>query len=214
MNINDKGKENNPQSSSMNSNINMGIMPNSVITGKDKGKAIAEPHDARFLKNLNTFSNMMEARVPLKGVVIRERVESDVPHSAVNVKDKGKDAITDSLMKRKDKGKAIAEPVDHSYMKKLKNHMMDFRVPLKGVIIRDREEADSGSSRVEFAPKDKVKVVGIPINYITLDKKDKLCSCPPPLRTPSNRSLFLSVCVCARVILILLLIQSLCSLVE
>ncbi|GJT10828.1 hypothetical protein Tco_0857870 [Tanacetum coccineum] len=187
VNINDKGKENNPQSSSRNSNINMGKMPDSVMTRKDKGKAIAEPLDARFLKNLNTFSNMMEARVPLKGVVIRERGESGVPHSAVNV-DKGKDAITDSLMKRKDKGKAIAEPLDHSFMKKLKNHMMDFRVPLKGVITGDREEAVSGSSRVEFAPRDKGKVVGTPINHITLEKKDKLRSCPPPLRTPSNRT--------------------------
>ncbi|PWA62901.1 hypothetical protein CTI12_AA358680 [Artemisia annua] len=186
VNINDKGKEN-PQSSSRNSNINMGIMSDSVMMRKDKGKAIAEPLDARFLKSLNTSSNMMEARVPLKGVVIRERGESDVPHSAVNIKDKGKDAITDSLMKRKDKGKAIAEPVDHSYMKKLKNHMMDFRVPLKGVIIRDREELVSGSS-VEFEPKDKGKMVGTPINYITLEKKDKLHSCPPPLRTPSNRT--------------------------
>ncbi|KAL8218064.1 hypothetical protein R6Q57_021437 [Mikania cordata] len=97
-------------------------------------------------------------------------------------------AKPDSLAKRKDKGKAIADPLDYPSGKKFKNTMTEFGDPLKGVTIKEIEDMLTGSSIVNLAPKDKGKRVSTPINYHTMEKKDQQSSCPPILRTISNRN--------------------------
>ncbi|KAI3735038.1 hypothetical protein L6452_14525 [Arctium lappa] len=155
---------------------------------KDKRKATDVPFSAHRMKNAKTNTDAV------------------IPHSTVKIKDKGKENVVQSsyssmqntninmsfimppLMKRKDKGKAIAEPLDYPPMKKVKNNMVEMRVPLSGVKIKDRGETVTGSSHVDLAQKDEGKAVSTPINYRTLEKKDKGRSCPPLLRTSGNRN--------------------------
>ncbi|XP_076908985.1 uncharacterized protein LOC143566087 [Bidens hawaiensis] len=99
-------------------------------------------------------------------------------------RDKGKEnavqsntglTMADDLMKRKANGKAIAELPDYPSRKKLKNYMMDFNGPLKGVVIKERDGTVTGSNSIST-----------PIKYLTLEKKDQQISCPPILRTLNN----------------------------
>ncbi|KAK9063324.1 hypothetical protein SSX86_017194 [Deinandra increscens subsp. villosa] len=190
------------------SNDNMsGAPPEFIMKIKDKGKAIAVPLDYPSRKKLQ--NNMMEFGVPFKGVKLKEREGIVTSSSSVNLaqKDKGKENVLqsgyslagnskenmavappESLMKIKDKGKAIAVPFDYPSRKPLQNNMMEFDVPLKGVKIKEREGIATGSSSVNLAQKDKGKGVFTPINHHTLKKKDQADSCPPILRTMSNRN--------------------------
>lgn len=155
---------------------------------KDKRKAIDLPFSTHQMKNAKT------------------NTDSLIPHSTEKIKEKGKENAVQSsyssmnntninmsfimppLLKRKDKGKAIAVPLDYPLMKKVKNNMVEVRVPLSGVKIKDRGETFTGSSRADLAQKHEGKAVATPINYRTLEKKDKGSSCPPLLKTTGNRN--------------------------
>lgn len=202
--IKDKDKENAVQSGyslAGNANIDKGItMSDSLMKRKDKGRAVAVPLEYPSINNVK--SNIGEAHVPLKGVIIKERGETATGSSHVDLprKDDGKAVLTpNSVINRKDKGKAIAVTLDNPSMKYMKSNMVEGRVPLKGVVIKDRGETVSGSSCVDPVQKDEGKAVATPINYRTLEKKDKRSSCPPLLRATSNRffslSLSFSICV-------------------
>ncbi|KVI04812.1 hypothetical protein Ccrd_016861 [Cynara cardunculus var. scolymus] len=139
---------------------------------KDKREAIDVPFSAHHMKNAKTS---MDALIPHSTVKIKDKVkEKDVQsNSSMRSTNINTSFIMPPLLKRKDKGKAIAVPPDYPPVKKVKNNMVEVRVPLSGVKIKDRGETDKGSSRVDLAQKDKGKAIATPISYRTLGKKDK-----------------------------------------
>ncbi|XP_076897950.1 uncharacterized protein LOC143551390 [Bidens hawaiensis] len=122
----------------------------------DKRKTADVP--LRLVKNTNTSTD-------------RDKGKENVVQSNTGL------TMADDLMKRKAKGKAIAESPDYPFKKKLKNYMMDFNGPLKGVVIKERDGTVTGSNSVST-----------PIKYHTLEKKNQQISCPPILRTMNNRN--------------------------
>ncbi|XP_071689564.1 uncharacterized protein [Rutidosis leptorrhynchoides] len=141
----------------------------------DKGKTIDVPLNYRSVKNVK--SNMAEAREPLKEVIIKDRGDMDMGSSHVITSNSG--------INRKDKGKAIAMPDDYPSTTYRKISMMEGHFPLKGIVINDGSETVSGSSHADHVHKDGGKAVATPVSYRTLDKQS---SCPPPLRSTSNRN--------------------------
>ncbi|KAK1415438.1 hypothetical protein QVD17_31219 [Tagetes erecta] len=181
------------------------IQPCLDKTVTDGKKVFVAPHDfsTEKIKDKRKSTDMPLGPHHMKKV--KNSVDTSNLFSAEKFKDKGKEndvqsgysltgnansnmGITtlDSLVKRMDKGKAIA--VDYSSRDKLKNNMMKFNVPRKGVVIKEREGAFTGSGSVNLDLKDEGKGVSTPIKYRTLEKRDHLRSCPPILRTMSNRS--------------------------
>ncbi|KAI3817855.1 hypothetical protein L1987_11654 [Smallanthus sonchifolius] len=162
---------------------------------EDKRKSIDVSLSAHHMKSTN---NSMDTPIPLSTEKLKDKGKENVVQSSYsftgNANSNMDITMSDSLMKRKDKGKAIAVPLDCPSRKMLKNNMMEFGVPLKGVIIKERDGTSTGSGSVKLAQKDKGKGVSTPVIYHTLKKKDQQSSCPPILRTMSNRSLSFSVC--------------------
>ncbi|KAI7749875.1 hypothetical protein M8C21_019760 [Ambrosia artemisiifolia] len=168
-------------------------------TINDGKKISVTPRNSSTENTNNSKDNRKSTDMPLSGHPMKTVINS-------TEKDKGKENVVQSaypfkgnansntgltmpdLMKRKDKGKAIAEPIDYPSRKKLRNSMMDFSGPLKGVVIKEREDTVTGSGSVSLVQKDKGKGVSTPINYHALEKKkkDQQNSCPPILRTTSD----------------------------
>ncbi|KAI3731183.1 hypothetical protein L1987_62367 [Smallanthus sonchifolius] len=156
---------------------------------KDKRKSTDVPLSAHHMKS---NSNSIDTPIPLSTEKLQDKGKENVVQSGYSLKGNANSnmniTMSDSLMKMKDKGKAIAVPLDYPSRKMLKNNMMEFGVPLKGVIIKESDGTGTGSGSVKLAQKDKGKGVSTPINYHTPKKKDQQSSCPPILRTMSNRN--------------------------
>ncbi|XP_071732733.1 uncharacterized protein [Rutidosis leptorrhynchoides] len=146
-------------------NVNQSCLDKTKNDGKIiyKRKDIDVPLSARHTKDSNNSVN------------------TPVPHSTVNIKDKRQENI------RKDKGKEIVVLDDYPSMK-CKGNMVKVHVPFKGVVINDRGETVSGSSRVDTVKIYERKVVATPVNNRTMEKMDTRSSCLPLWRATSNRN--------------------------
>nr|XP_043613773.1 uncharacterized protein LOC122585714 [Erigeron canadensis] len=171
--VKDQGKVNQSDMvKTINDGNKLSVTPrhSSVENLKDKRNTIDVPSGAHHMLNVKNSKE-----TPIRHSTMKRKDNTNTDTSAT---------MHDSLMKGSDKGKETA--ADYSSIKNVKSNRVDDRVPLKGVIIKDSGEMDTGSNRADLDQRNEGRAVVTP-NSLT-KTKDKGKAIDVSLDFPSLKS--------------------------